>query len=71
MTIDIEKIAKIATICLASTVVLDQPLRASQLRDGTVFFEKYPRLMEADSTFTKIAIVSINTLFDKSLQPLF
>ncbi len=46
------KIAKILVSLLASTAVLNSSIAARELRDGTIFFEKSPRLIEAYSTFS-------------------
>ncbi len=46
------KIAKILVSLLASTAVLNSSVAARELRDGTIFFEKSPRLIEAYSTFS-------------------
>lgn len=37
---------------LVSTAVLNYPSAASELRDGTIFFQSSPRLLEAYSTFS-------------------
>lgn len=48
----IPKNIKIALSLLASTTVLNSSLRASELRNRIIFFEKSPRLLQAYSTFS-------------------